>query len=100
LHSMVGGVGSRKNPTLTCPDMAAVSVLLDMNERIGNESGDIMENTVDTADGSRSRAERSAVQNATTSTSTLKLVLLWLVVGLPLLWGVMKALEDVGKLFP
>jgi hypothetical protein len=71
-----------------------------MNERMGSESGDIMENTVDTADGSRSRAERSAVQNATTSTSTLKLVLLWLVVGLPLLWGVMKALEDVGKLFP
>ena len=59
-----------------------------------------MENTVDTADRSRSRAARSAVQNATTSTSTLKLVLLWLVVGLPLLWGVIKALEDVGKLFP
>ena len=39
------------------------------------------------------------MQNAT-STSALKLGLLWLVVGLPLLWGVMKALEDVGNLFP
>jgi hypothetical protein len=99
LHSMVGGVGSRKNPTLTCRDLPAVFDVLDMNERMGSGSGDIMENTVDTADGSRSRRERSAVQNAS-STSTLKLVLLWLVVGLPLLWGVMKALEDVGNLFP
>jgi hypothetical protein len=90
--------GSRKNPTLTCPDLPAVFDVLDMNERMGSESGDIMENTVDTADGSRSRGERSAVQNAS-STSTLKTVLLWLVVGLPLLWGVMKALEDVGNLF-
>ena len=59
-----------------------------------------MENTITGADVSRPQGERSAVQNAGTSTSTLKLVLLWIVIGLPLLWGVMKALEDVGNLFP
>ncbi len=30
---------------------------------------------------------------------TVKLWLLWLAVSLPLLWGVMKALEDVPYLF-
>jgi hypothetical protein len=71
-----------------------------MNDRISSQSGDIMENTITGADVSRPQGGRSAVQNAGTSTSTLKLVLLWLVIGLPLLWGVMKALEDVGNLFP
>jgi hypothetical protein len=72
-----------------------------MNEQMGSQSGDIMENTITAdADVSRPQSERSAVQNAGTSTSTLKLVLLWLAVGLPLFWGVMKALEDVGDLFP
>jgi hypothetical protein len=33
------------------------------------------------------------------SGSVVKLWLLWLAVGLPLLWGVMKALEDVPYLF-
>jgi hypothetical protein len=70
-----------------------------MNDRISSQSGDIMENTITGAGVSRPQGERSAVQNAS-STSTLKLVLLWLVVGLPLLWGAMKALEDVGNLFP
>lgn len=60
-----------------------------------------MENTITAdADVSRPQGGRSAVQNVSTSTSTLKLVLLWLAVGLPLLWGAMKALEDVGYLFP
>jgi hypothetical protein len=81
--------------------LPAVFDLLGMNEQIGSQSGDIMENTITAdADVSRPQAARSAVQNASTSTSTLKLVLLWLAVGLPLLWGVMKALEDVGNLFP
>jgi hypothetical protein len=58
-----------------------------------------MENTVTrTAGETQVGSERSALQN--TSTSTLKLVLLWLAVGLPLLWGVMKALEDTGNLLP
>jgi hypothetical protein len=71
--------------------------VLDMNQQIGSQTGDIMENTLTgTAEESRPLGERSAVQN--TSLSTLKLVLLWLAVGLPLLWGVMKALEDVGNL--
>jgi hypothetical protein len=60
-----------------------------------------MENTVTgTAGETQARGERSALQNTTTSASTLKLALLWLAVGLPLLWGVMKALEDTGNLFP
>jgi hypothetical protein len=43
------------------------------------------------------RAE-SAERNISTSTGKLKLAILWLVVGLPLLWGVMKALEEAGNL--
>jgi hypothetical protein len=70
-----------------------------MNDRISSQSGDIMENTITGADVSGPQSKRSAVQNAS-STSTLKLVLLWIVIGLPLLWGVMKALEDVRNLFP
>jgi hypothetical protein len=59
-----------------------------------------MENTIThTADGSLSRDEQSAQQNIATSTTRLKLMLLWLAVGLPLLWGVFKALEDVKYLF-
>ncbi|HMH87668.1 MAG TPA: hypothetical protein VK523_03440 [Steroidobacteraceae bacterium] len=60
-----------------------------------------MENTVTgTAGETQSRGERSALQNTSTSTSTLKLMLLWLAVGLPLLWGVIKALQDPGNLIP
>jgi hypothetical protein len=45
-------------------------------------------------------AERSAVQNAKSGASMLKLVMLWLAVGIPLLWGVMKALQEPGNLMP
>ena len=48
------------------------------------------------ADESLSQVQ-SAERNAT-STQTLKLVILWLAVGLPLLWGAVKALEDIGNL--
>ena len=59
-----------------------------------------MENTITrTADGALSRDGQSAHQNIATSTTRLKLMLLWLAVGLPLLWGVLKALEDVKNLF-
>jgi hypothetical protein len=59
-----------------------------------------MENTITrTADGSLSRNQQSALQNTATSTTKLKLMLLWLAVGFPLLWGVLKALEDVKYLF-
>jgi hypothetical protein len=59
-----------------------------------------MENTITrTVDGSLSRDQQSALQNTATSTTKLKLALLWLAVGLPLLWGVLKALEDVKYLF-
>ena len=57
-----------------------------------------MENSITSAPvETLSRAE-SAVQNISTSTSKLKLAILWLVVGLPLLWGVIKALEEAGNL--
>jgi len=44
--------------------------------------------------------EQSAVQNGKSVASTLKLVLVWLAVSMPMLWGIMKALEDVRHLFP
>jgi hypothetical protein len=42
--------------------------------------------------------EQSAVQNSSSGASQIKLILVWLAVGLPLLWGAMKALEDIGSL--
>jgi hypothetical protein len=56
-----------------------------------------MENTMDSVTRG---SEQSAMQNAKSAGSKLKLVLLWLAVCLPMLWGVMKALEDVGNLLP
>jgi hypothetical protein len=55
-----------------------------------------MENTMSSV-GEAPARERTAVQNGS-STSKIKLVLVWLAVGLPLLWGAMKALEDIGSL--
>jgi hypothetical protein len=43
--------------------------------------------------------EKSAVRNSKGG-AALKLVLIWLAVGIPMLWGMMKALEDVRVLFP
>ncbi len=54
-----------------------------------------MENIMDSA--ARAGA-RSAVQNAKSAESKLKLVLLWLAVCIPMLWGVMKALQDARHL--
>jgi len=70
-----------------------------------------MENTMDGAarrdegaarggEGAARGGERSAVQNTISAGSKLKLVLLWLAVCIPMVWGVMKALEDVRKLLP
>ena len=56
-----------------------------------------MENTLDGAADVPSSAQ-SAVRNAQSAVSTLKLVLVWLAVGIPMLWGMMKALEDVPAL--
>jgi uncharacterized membrane protein len=55
-----------------------------------------MENTLNGATGVLS--EQSAVQNAKSTASALKLVLVWIAVGIPMLWGMMKALEDVASL--
>jgi hypothetical protein len=57
-----------------------------------------MENSIASNPGETLARPQSAVQNTSTSTNTLKLAILWLAVGLPLLWGVMKALEDAGNL--
>lgn len=56
-----------------------------------------MENTLNGA-ATSSLIEQSAVQNAKSAASTLKLVLVWLAVGIPMLWGMMKALEDMPAL--
>ena len=58
-----------------------------------------MENTLEHA-ADASSAEQSAVQNVKSAAANFKLVLVWLAVGIPMLWGMMKALEDVGNLFP
>jgi hypothetical protein len=55
-----------------------------------------MENTLEGAAGA-SLSDQSAVQNAK-SDSSLKLLLVWLAVSVPMLWGMMKALEDVPAL--
>lgn len=41
-----------------------------------------------------SLGKESAVQNTAHDTSKLKLLLVWLAVGLPLIWGIIKTLED------
>jgi hypothetical protein len=56
-----------------------------------------MENTLNDAAG-ESLSEQPAVQNAKSAASTLKLLLLWLVVSIPMLWGMLKAMEDVPAL--
>jgi hypothetical protein len=58
-----------------------------------------MENTLEGA-ADASVTEQSAVQNTKSAASTLKLVMVWLAVSIPMLWGIMKALEDVRHLFP
>jgi hypothetical protein len=57
-----------------------------------------MENTMSDGEGAALSEDRSAVQNSGTVASKLKLALVWLAVGLPLLWGAMKALEEIGSL--
>jgi hypothetical protein len=50
-------------------------------------------------EGAARAGEWSAVQNARRA-GFLKLVLLWLAVGIPMLWGVLKALQDARNLLP
>jgi hypothetical protein len=57
-----------------------------------------MENTLDGAAGAALN-EQPAVQNAKSEASTFKLVLLWLAVSIPMLWGIVKALQEVQPLF-
>ena len=58
-----------------------------------------MENTLEAA-ADASLAEQSAVQNSKSAAATLKLILVWLAVSIPMLWGIMKALENVQTIFP
>jgi hypothetical protein len=56
-----------------------------------------MENTLGGAAGAH-LSDESAVQNAKGAAARLKLVLVWLAVSIPMLWGMMKALQDVPAL--
>ena len=58
-----------------------------------------MDNTLDSA-AAASFSEQSALQNARGAAFTLKFALLWLAVSIPMLWGAMKALENVRTVFP
>jgi len=58
-----------------------------------------MENTPNDVAGAAVN-EQSAVQNAEGAASLLKLVLLWLAVSIPMLWGIMKAFQDGQAVFP
>jgi hypothetical protein len=58
-----------------------------------------MENTLQGTAGAH-LAEPSAVQNSKSPIATLKLILVWLAVSVPMLWGIMKALENVQTIFP
>jgi hypothetical protein len=54
-----------------------------------------MDNTMrGEAAASLSPGKESAVQNTAPATGKLKLLLIWLAVGLPIIWGVIKTLED------
>ncbi len=57
-----------------------------------------MENTLNGGAGA-ALSGQSAVRNSTSVATTIKLVLLWLAVGIPMLWGILNALEDVQPLF-
>ncbi|HMH29131.1 MAG TPA: hypothetical protein VK580_11135 [Steroidobacteraceae bacterium] len=57
-----------------------------------------MENTLQGTAGPP-LAEQSAVQN-TQSAAAVKLILVWLAVSIPMLWGIMRALENVQTIFP
>jgi hypothetical protein len=61
-----------------------------------------MENTISRSAGRIALdADKSAVRNTGRSAiKHLKLVLLWLAVLLPLVWGAMDAVRDVRHLFP
>ena len=60
-----------------------------------------MDNTMrGEAGASLSPGKESAVQNTAHSTSKLKLLLVWLAVGLPMIWGIIKALQDGVDLMP
>ena len=60
-----------------------------------------MDNTMrGDAGASLSPGKESAVQNTAHTTSKLKLLLVWLAVGLPMIWGIIKALQDGVDLMP
>jgi hypothetical protein len=56
-----------------------------------------MENSITGTPAEALSRDQSAVRSSTFA-GKLKLAALWLAVGLPLLWGVIKTLEDGGNL--
>jgi hypothetical protein len=66
-----------------------------------NEEHDMNTNTLDAADGQTfADVQESAVRNAGSSAAQkLTVFLLWAAVSVPLIWGVMKAWEEVQPMF-
>lgn len=56
-----------------------------------------MENTLTGGAGTAASRGQSALQNGSLA-SKIKLALLWLAVGLPMIWGAVQALKDIGSL--
>jgi hypothetical protein len=56
-----------------------------------------MENTMHSV-GATPAHDQSAVRNGSLATSRIKLILVWLAVGLPLIWGAIEAFSDTGNL--
>jgi hypothetical protein len=72
-----------------------------VGRRIKQSTGAIMDNTMRGAAGAAlTSSEQSAVQNSARATGKLKLMLVWLAVALPLIWGVIKTLEDGIDIVP
>jgi hypothetical protein len=78
-------------------DFAAVFRFSQWEVDLDRYSGATMENAISGAGVARSQ-QQSAVQNQSRPESWIKLALVWLAVGLPLVWGAMKALQDIGSL--
>jgi hypothetical protein len=76
-------------------------LLVGGRNRTVNEEQDMNTNTLDATDGSNfADTQASAVQNARSPAAPkLTLFLLWAAVSVPLVWGVMKAWQEVQPMF-
>jgi hypothetical protein len=76
-------------------------LLVGGRNRTVNEEQDMNTNTLDATDGPTfADIQESAVQNARSpATPKLSLFLLWAAISVPLIWGVMKAWQEVQPMF-